>query len=34
MTDVAADATNYLAIRVTVTATSDIVYGGTVTISG
>tara|TARA_R100001594_G_scaffold149253_1_gene206550 strand:- start:163 stop:1392 length:1230 start_codon:yes stop_codon:yes gene_type:complete len=34
MTDVPADATNYLAIRVTVTATSDIVYGGTVTISG
>ena len=34
MTDVVADATNYLAIRVTVTATSDIVYGGTVTISG
>ena len=34
MTDVAADATNYLAIRVTVTATSDIIYGGAVTISG
>ena len=33
MTDVVADATNYLAIRVTVTATSDIVYGGVVTIS-
>ena len=31
-TDVAADSTNYLAIRVTVTATSDIVYGGVVTI--
>ena len=34
MTDVVADATNYLAIRVTVTATSDIIYGGAVTISG
>ena len=32
-TDVAADATNYLAIRVTVTATSDIIYGGTVTLT-
>jgi len=34
ITDVAADATNYLAIKVTVTATSDIVYGAAVTISG
>ena len=34
MTDVAADATNYLAIKVTVTATSDIIYGGSVTVSG
>ena len=34
MTDVAADATNYLAIKVTVTATSDIIYGGAVTVSG
>ena len=33
MTDVAADGTNYLAIRVTVTATSDIIYGGAVTLS-
>ena len=33
MTDVAADGTNYLAIRVTVTATSDIVYGGLVTLT-
>jgi len=33
ITDVAADATNYLAIRVTVTATSDIVYGGGVTLA-
>ena len=33
MTDVASDATNYLAIRVTVTATSDIVYGGLVTLT-
>lgn len=32
-TDVAADGTNYLAIRVTVTATSDIVYGGLVTLT-
>ena len=32
-TDVAADATNYLAIRVNVTATSDIIYGGLVTLS-
>ena len=32
-TDVAAGATNYLAIRVTVTATSDIIYGGTVTLT-
>ena len=32
-TDVAADDINYLAIRVTVTATSDIVYGGLVTLS-
>tara|TARA_R100000234_G_scaffold53142_1_gene31947 strand:- start:2981 stop:4003 length:1023 start_codon:yes stop_codon:yes gene_type:complete len=32
-TDVAANSTNYLAIRVTVTATSDIVYGGLVTIT-
>ena len=32
-TDVAADSTNYLAIRVTVTATSDIVYGGLVTLT-
>ena len=32
-TDVTADATNYLAIRVTVTATSDIVYGGLVTLT-
>ena len=32
-TDVAADGTNYLAIRVTVTATSDIIYGGTVTLT-
>ena len=32
-TDVAADDLNYLAIRVTVTATSDIVYGGLVTLS-
>ena len=32
-TDVAADDTNYLAIRVTVTATSDIVYGGLVTLT-
>jgi len=31
-TDVAADTTNYLAIKVSVTATSDIIYGGTVTI--
>ena len=35
ITDVAADATNYLAIRVTTTAAaSDIVYGAAVTISG
>ena len=34
MTDVVADTTNYLAIKVTVTATSDIVYGAAVTISG
>jgi hypothetical protein len=32
-TDVAADGTNYLAIRVTVTATNDIVYGGLVTLT-
>ena len=32
-TDVAADATNYLAIRVNVTDTSDIIYGGLVTLS-
>ena len=32
-TDVAAVDINYLAIRVTVTATSDIVYGGLVTLS-
>ena len=32
-TDVAADTTNYLAIRVNITATSDIIYGGTVTLS-
>jgi hypothetical protein len=34
MDDVAGSAANYLAIKVTVTATSDIVYGGAVTISG
>jgi len=35
MTDVAADATNYLVIRVTTTnSTGDIVYGGAVTVSG
>ena len=33
MTDVTASSTNYLAIRVTVTATSDIIYGGILTIS-
>ena len=32
--DVASDATNYLVIEVTVTATTDIVYGASVTISG
>ena len=34
ITDVAADATNYLVIKVTVTSTSDIVYGAAVTVSG
>tara|TARA_Y100000592_G_scaffold28855_1_gene45971 strand:+ start:1844 stop:3325 length:1482 start_codon:yes stop_codon:yes gene_type:complete len=34
ITDVAADATNYLVIKVTVTATSDIVFGAEVTVSG
>ena len=33
ITDVAADATNYLVIKVTVTATADIVYGAAVTIT-
>jgi len=33
MTDVASNSTNYLAIKVNVTATSDIVYGGVLTIS-
>jgi len=32
ITDVAADTTNYLVIKVTVTAVTDIVYGGTVTL--
>tara|TARA_R110002012_G_scaffold92234_2_gene224117 strand:- start:187 stop:1431 length:1245 start_codon:yes stop_codon:yes gene_type:complete len=34
MDDVAGSAANYLAIKVTVTATSDIVYGGALTVSG
>ena len=34
MDDVAGSTANYLAIKVTVTATSDIVYGGAVTVSG
>ena len=33
MDDVASDSTNYLAIKVNVTATSDIIYGGVLTIS-